>query len=161
MSLSWDELDHLRPKHEWRLPIPPTCRRCDYNLTGLPEDRCPECGTPFRWREVRNRAARIWTLTLRLKHANQDAMAGLVMGLGGGFLFGLGKVLGSGFFEGLMRVLAWTAAVLAIILGAQVLNLRRVPPFARVHIGEPAPSVLLGAAAMLVGLALLIGALLL
>ncbi len=23
------------------------CQRCDYNLTGLPEPRCPECGTEF------------------------------------------------------------------------------------------------------------------
>lgn len=25
----------------------PRCRRCGYNLRGLPEPRCPECGTPF------------------------------------------------------------------------------------------------------------------
>jgi hypothetical protein len=26
---------------------PPHCRNCDYNLKGLTEPRCPECGTPF------------------------------------------------------------------------------------------------------------------
>ena len=29
-------------------PIPPgVCVRCGYDLRGLPEPRCPECGTPF------------------------------------------------------------------------------------------------------------------
>ena len=27
-----------------------TCARCGYNLTGLPEPRCPECGQPFEQR---------------------------------------------------------------------------------------------------------------
>jgi hypothetical protein len=31
----------------WPLPRPGHCRVCGYNLYGLPEPRCPECGTPF------------------------------------------------------------------------------------------------------------------
>lgn len=29
------------------VPTPATCAECDYDLRGLSESRCPECGTPF------------------------------------------------------------------------------------------------------------------
>ncbi len=32
------------------------CPTCDYNLRGLPEDRCPECGTGFNRAELTRRA---------------------------------------------------------------------------------------------------------
>jgi hypothetical protein len=32
-------------------PARPTCVRCGYLLIGLPEPRCPECGTPFHWED--------------------------------------------------------------------------------------------------------------
>lgn len=32
------------------------CPACEYNLTGLAEPRCPECGATFSWAEVRKRA---------------------------------------------------------------------------------------------------------
>jgi hypothetical protein len=29
------------------------CRKCGYDLRGLPEPRCPECGTPFKLDQIR------------------------------------------------------------------------------------------------------------
>lgn len=40
-------------KRCWPLIIPGRCRVCDYDLRGLPEPRCPECGTPFDPAEAR------------------------------------------------------------------------------------------------------------
>lgn len=33
------------------------CPHCEYNLTGLVDPRCPECGTTFDWDDVRRAAA--------------------------------------------------------------------------------------------------------
>ena len=34
-----------------------SCLSCGYNLTGLTQPRCPECGIEFDWEQVRQRAA--------------------------------------------------------------------------------------------------------
>jgi hypothetical protein len=158
MSMTWDEIERLRPAHEWRFPLPPTCRKCSYNLTGLPEDRCPECGTPFTWREVRQRVGRIWGLTLRLRHANQDAMTGLILSLGGWFTLGFAALVGGDILVGLAIILAFLAGLLGIVLGSQVLNIRRVPPWARKYVADPPPSMALGGLTMLLSFALFLGA---
>lgn len=161
MSFTWDELDKMRTKGKWDVPLPPTCSKCNYNLTGLRDERCPECGTPFRWPEVRDRAARTWALGVRVQHANQDATAGIVCGLAGWFAVLLVHLFGMEAIQVLVDVIALFVALLTIILGAQVLNVRQVPKWARQYMFKSPPSLLLGAAAMLLGFSLMIGALLL
>jgi ribosomal protein L37E len=46
-AFSMPEMDH-----EGNLASDVHCRRCGYNLRGLPEPRCPECGYRFEWQEV-------------------------------------------------------------------------------------------------------------
>lgn len=36
-----------------RVPVPGHCPKCGYSLMGLTEPRCPECGRPFTFEEVR------------------------------------------------------------------------------------------------------------
>lgn len=40
-EVEWDNIDHEV-----------ACPRCDYNLRGLAEPRCPECGHQFKWSDV-------------------------------------------------------------------------------------------------------------
>ncbi|MHC4441245.1 MAG: hypothetical protein ACYTF1_00460 [Planctomycetota bacterium] len=163
MSLTFDELDHMGKKDDWRIPLPPTCRKCNYILTGLPHNRCPECGAVFNWKEVRRRASRTWALALRLRHANRDAFTGIKFGLGGWGGLAVAKLLplmGIELIGPMVQIMAFVMSILTVVLGAQVLNIRRVPKWARVYVCQPPPSMLLGTLAMLNGIALMFATLL-
>ncbi len=60
-------LPHIRRRHPAAAQPPPVelppdegvrCPRCDYNLTALRSERCPECGLRLDWDEIRRTAAR-------------------------------------------------------------------------------------------------------
>ena len=156
MSFTWDELDLLKGKDEWRHRLPPICPTCGYNLTGLPTNRCPECGTPFDQKEVRRRAVYTWTLVGRLRYANQDARLGLIISLVGCAAVGIFRLPGLGDIAPVVDFIAGLAAILTLILGSQILNIWRVPTWAREYIDDP-PNMMLAAGAIFLGLTLLVG----
>jgi hypothetical protein len=167
MTLTWDSLEHMQDKPGWRIPIPPTCRKCGYNLTGLTETRCPECGEPFTWGEVRRRSARVWSLVNRLRHANRDALQGLKILLICFVALALSRLIGFYssnptvlWLEIVVTVVCMGAALFSMVLGAQVFNVRRVPVWARQHIEGSPPKILLGLLVVFLGLILFASAIL-
>jgi hypothetical protein len=155
MSLTWGELDHMQPTG-WRLPLPPTCGRCGYNLTGLTSTRCPECGLTIDWKEVYRRAFRVYYLVRRLKYAHRDTNAALLLSLLGWVLLGSGTMSSSIWVLAMVRLGSFSMALLAAVLGAQVLNLWRVPAWARNYLTGPFPDIRLGTLALVLALSLLL-----
>jgi hypothetical protein len=124
-------------------------------MTGLPAPRCPECGTRTSWRDLDRRARRVWFEVLRLRHANQDASAGLAF-IGIAWVVRLvAALLSWPSFEVLVTVLALFTAVLSLLLGSQVFRILRLPPWAHEHISEP-PNLPMGVATMLLSVGLMI-----
>jgi hypothetical protein len=112
---------------QWLEKLPPMCPKCGYNLTGLPEPRCPECGGEFLWTELRKNARRAYHAFQQADDANDLASAGqYTAGVGAAALL-VFWLLGWG---GLGRVTAVFLGLATVGLGLQVLRAARIPEWA-------------------------------
>lgn len=160
MSFTWDQLEMIKGEQVWQHRLPPTCPTCGYNLTGLPRDRCPECGKHFDWKDVRYQAIYTWAMIERLNNANQNARTGLIISLVGWAAVGLFRLPFLRSISLAIDIIAALAALAAFILGMHVFKIRSVPKWARSYIDNP-PNILLGIVTILLSLTLIAGTILL
>lgn len=84
------------------------CPTCGYNLTGLPENRCPECGRPF------DRAAIIREMEMRPRPIGLgETLLRLLWPPG---LFSI-SALSLSASQGLGTVLMWVCGILLVVYG--------------------------------------------
>ena len=112
----------------WREKLPPICPGCGYNLTGIESARCPECGRPVSWIELRTNARTIYHALRLVEDVNDVVSFGLYLG-GASLLIVLG-CYALGIAVSLARVVGFVLALGALGTGLQAFRVRRFPEWA-------------------------------
>lgn len=143
---------------EWLEKLPPICLYCGYDLTGLPDNRCPECGRVFLRREVQQQARRMRSLLLQLRNCDDLLRVGLYIGVTGAALMVTLYALGfwHAGFRPFGRAIGLCSGFPAMALGLQVLRIKRLPAWAQACM-EHKPDVMRGIGLAILGAAMVIG----
>ncbi len=114
---------------DWNEKLPPVCTKCEYNLTGISSQNCPECGVNIYWLDVQRNARKVYHDLRQTEDLNDLIDFGPYVGGASAFFIlffwliawadGLGRVIGVGF------------ALMAIGCGLQIFRSKRVPEWAR------------------------------
>lgn len=130
-------------------------------MTGLPSNRCPECGTVFDKTQWRERLRQAKELRQELVTANQSALTGRSLGVIGVAVAGLSFLLRNSWMGSIVALIAATLGISAAFLGLNVYRAMLVPRWASVVLPPPErglalQAVVLGLASLAAVMAVLI-----
>ena len=117
---------------EWGEKLPPVCTHCDYNLTGISSEVCPECGKTIYWLDVERNARQVYHSLRQADDLNDLIDLGPYVGTAGAVIILFFWWVGWG--DGLGRVIGVCFALMTLGCGLQIVRHRRVPVWARDYI---------------------------
>ncbi len=113
----------------WRMELPPTCPRCDFNLSGTDSNRCPECGLIYVRSAISEHARRMQAELRRMSNMNDLASTGFKIVLAGGgiLILGIIRAKHTPSLDEVARLIGVISGVFGLSLGLNVFRIKRFP----------------------------------